>query len=365
MKHNRAGTCRWAAVVLTILCVAAICATAAFSQVATGSSPATQTAGSPVWTPADIAKVAKANGVAPFSLVYAVPKNTKHYKLAFIHLNQNNPYMIAWAQGMKAAAKFYGLSLILADAQDKLDTETDLYDTLNAQHPDAVGAHPGNAVIAQKAAANHQPFITIDGYGTGGLGRRIGVPDKKVGEVAGKLVADQAQALLKGAWKGKQVYYIGLGVPGCPPCETRVHVAYDTSKSMVKYAGSAFITEYATPDVGQKFMVDQMTAHPNGVFVIVPLGDESLIGVLQALKNAGRLNSAIAVTVGGSVTGRGFLRTYPKTVFAGIDFNPFGEAWNWVAASIAALQNHRYSEYNPTTILTPQNINQYYPNDKK
>jgi ABC-type sugar transport system substrate-binding protein len=347
MKKTRLG------IALSLVLLAAAGAAAAFA------------AGTPVWTPADVAKVAKANGVPPFTPIYAVPKKIPHYKLAFINPDLSNPFFKTWEQGMKAAAKFYGVSFIEADAQTKYDTETDLYDQLNQQHPDAVGAHPGNAVIAQKALANHQPFITIDGYGGGNLGRRIGVPDVKVGQLAAKLVVDATLPKLKGTWKGKQVYFIGLGVPGCTPCEVRPHTAFDVSKKSISYAGSAFITQYATPDVGQKFMTDQMTAHPGGVFVIVPLNDESMIGVLQALKGAGKLDSAVAVTLGGDPAGRGFLRTYPKTVVAAIDFNPFAEAWDWVAASIASLQHKRYSEYPLSTVLTPENVNTLYPNDSK
>ena len=50
---------------------------------------------------------------------------------------------------------------------------------------------------------------------------------------------------------------------------------------------------------------------------------------------------------------------------AAIDFNPFAEAWNWVAASIAQLQGKKFKPYRLSTTLTPQNVNKLYPNDAK
>jgi ABC-type sugar transport system substrate-binding protein len=107
-------------------------------------------------------------------------------------------------------------------------------------------------------------------------------------------------------------------------------------------------------------MTDLMTSHPNDVFVIVPLNDESLIGVLQALSAAGRSKDALAVTLGGDPAGRKFLRENSDVVFAAIDFNPYGEAWNWVAASIAKIRHQSFKPYSITTVLTPQNVDTYY-----
>src|SRR5262245_9080609 len=93
------------------------------------SASAGGAAASPVWTPADVAKVAKANGVAPFVPVYAVPKKlSKRYKLAFVNPDLSNPFFATWSKAMKAAAKFYGVQFVQANAATKYDRETDLYD---------------------------------------------------------------------------------------------------------------------------------------------------------------------------------------------------------------------------------------------
>lgn len=334
---------------------------AAASATASPSGNAAKPAGA-VWTPADVAKVAKANGVPPFVPVYAVPKKlSKRYKLAFINPDLSNPFFATWSKAMKAAAKFYGVSFVQGNAATKYDRETDIYDTLAAQKIDAVGAHPGNTVIAQKAKKAKIPFTTIDSVVKGAS--HLGVPDVQAGTLAAQLLIPEIKKRLAGPWKGKNVFFVGLGVPGCTPCEVRPHTALEVLQKSVTIEGSAFTSEYATPDVGQKFMTEVMTAHPNSVFAIVPLNDESLIGVIPALKAAGKLDDAVAITLGGDPAGRKLLRENPNTVIAAIDFNPFAEAWNWVAASIAQLQGRSFKPYRLSTTLTPKNVDTLYPND--
>src|SRR5437588_9727799 len=89
------------AVVAASLAVAGIAGAAATAHHATAAV-------SPTWTAADVAKVAKANGVPPFTPIYAVPKKLpKQYKLAFISPDLSNPFFATWSKAMKAAAKFY------------------------------------------------------------------------------------------------------------------------------------------------------------------------------------------------------------------------------------------------------------------
>jgi ABC-type sugar transport system substrate-binding protein len=347
------------AIISALVILSAFVATAAF-----GRPAATTATPNAVWTPADVAKVAKANGVPPFTPIYAVPKKLpKHYRLAFINPDLSNPFFATWSKSMKAAAKLYGVSFIEGNAATKYDTETNLFDTLSVQGIDAVGAHPGNTVIAQKAAAANMPFTTIDSVVQGAS--HIGVPDVQAGTLAAQLLAVEIKKRQQGAWKGKSVFFVGLGVPGCTPCEVRPHTALKVLSQSVKIEGSSFISQYATPDVGQKFMTDVITAHPNSVFAIVPLNDESLIGVIPAIKAAGKQASSVTVSLGGDPAGRKLLRENPKVVIAAIDFNPFAEGWNWVAASIARLQHKSFKPYRLSTTLTPQNVNKFYPNDSK
>ena len=349
-----------------IACGLGVAAMALFLIPAAMTQPTIKSATpSKVWTQADINKAAAAAGVSPFEAVYAVPKKlSKKYKIGFINPDLANPFFATWSKAMRAAAKFYGVSYVVANAGNKYDTETDLYDQLAAQGVDAVGAHPGNTVIAAKAGTAKIPFTTIDSAVPGAS--RLGVPDVQAGQQAARLLAVEIKKRQLGAWKGKDIVFVGLGAPGCTPCEVRPHAAQTLLSKLVKgIKVSEYIPGYATPDVGQKFITDLMTKHPDSVFAIVPLNDESLIGVVQGLKDGGRTQDAVAVTLGGDPAGRKFIRDTPKLVIAGIDFNPYGEAWNFVAASIARLQGKSFKPYKLSTTLTPANINKYYPKDPK
>lgn len=341
--RSRASLTLVAALAVSLVAVAAGAAKSGAPAQATGAAKASSGA---CWSAAQVKQATGKHDVIP---IYCVPKKIPNYLLAFINPDLSNPYFKAWQDGMKAAATLYKVRFIDADAQNNYDTETSLYQTLNAQHPDAVGAHPGNDVIAEEALSNHQPFTSIDGFGgtKANLSGGIGIPDKQAGALAASLLAPYIKAKLAGPWKGKQVYFLGLGVPGCAPCQIRPQVAEATLKSQfkVKFSGAAFTPQYADPNYGQSWMTDQLTAHPDGRFVVVPLNDESLIGILQALKDAGKLSDALAATLGYDPTGASFLKTYPKTVPAAVDFNPYSEGWNWVVASIARLRHAHYSQY--------------------
>jgi ABC-type sugar transport system substrate-binding protein len=356
MSVNRRKAWLGSLAVLGLATVVAVTATASASTVVKKPSA--------VWTAEDIAKVARANGVPPFTPVYAVPKRLpERYKIGFINPDLSNTFFATWSKAMRAAAKLYGVEFVEANAATRYERETDLYDTLAGQNIDAVGAHPGNVVIAQKAAAAKIPFITVDSQVPGAS--RIGIPDVQAGQLAARLLSVEIKKRQQGAWKNKKVVFVGLGAPGCTPCEVRPHTAERWLGRSIKLADATYIPQYATPDVGQRFMTDLMTAHRNDVFAIVPLNDQSLIGVVQALRDAGRTQDAAIVSLGGDPTGRRLLRQNPKMVFAAIDFHPFAEAWNFVAAAIARIQGKGFRPYKLSTTLTPQNVDKLYPSDRK
>src|SRR6476660_2687880 len=126
--------------------VAAAVVAAAFASTVVATSLAAPAAKAPAWSAADIAKVAKLKGVAPFQPVYDVPKSIPHYKLGFVNPDLGNPFFATWSRAMKDAAKFYGVTFSEGNAATKYEKETDIYDTLASKNINAAGAHPGNTV---------------------------------------------------------------------------------------------------------------------------------------------------------------------------------------------------------------------------
>ncbi len=188
------------------------------STATTSTGAAAKAAGT--FTAEDVKTAVKPYDVKP---VYDVPKNLpKRYKLAFINPDKANPFFQTWSQGMKAAAKFYGVDFTDVDSATKYDTQTSALTQLLVQQPDVVGAHPGNPVMAKRAKKEGLPFLTIDNAVPGNP-NTIGVPDAEVGKMAGDIVGKAAkQRIDDGRWKGKKIVYLGLTATPCDPCDKRI-----------------------------------------------------------------------------------------------------------------------------------------------
>src|SRR2546429_358399 len=97
------------------------------------------------------------------------------------------------------------------------------------------------ADVAKVAKANGvPPFTPIDSVVPGAS--HIGVPDVQAGTIAAQILATEIKSRLAGSWKGKSVFFVGLGVPGCTPCEVRPHTALKVLSRSVKIDGSSFIS---------------------------------------------------------------------------------------------------------------------------
>jgi ABC-type sugar transport system substrate-binding protein len=117
------------------------------------------------------------------------------------------------------------------------------------------------------------------------------------------------------------------------------------------------------PTVSQAVVTNVLTAHPNSVFVIVGLNDETVVGALHALDAAHRLGDAVTVSLGADKLGREALRnpTYANTLLGAVDFNPYAEAWDLIAAAVAIARGETFKPYSISTFLTASTVNTYYP----
>ena len=89
----------------SILIGAVLAASFAVAGIAGAAATAhhSKAAAAPTWTSADVAKVAKANGVPSFDPIYAVPKKLpKQYKLAFINPDLSNPFFATWSKASRS-----------------------------------------------------------------------------------------------------------------------------------------------------------------------------------------------------------------------------------------------------------------------
>jgi ABC-type sugar transport system substrate-binding protein len=334
------------------------------------SAPASASTGSSTgdtYTPAEVAAASGAYAVKP---LFAVPKKLpKRYRLAFLNPGLSYPYFATWSQGMKDAAKFYGVDLDQADLNFKYDTQLAAYKQLSVKHPDVVGSQPMNAATFSAATQDGVKVVLIDGSFKTAL--HFGVNDAQVGKLAVDTMASAVKANVAGAWKGRKVRVVGLTAANCTPCDDRVKASFAeaTASLGIPAANDTMLTPQGTDpttSAGTTFN-DFLTAHPNDAILVVSYGDEPVIGAVNAAKAANRGKDILAVSNGGDVAARTALRDASNKgiLVAAVDYQPYAEGWNWVEAGIATAMGKPFGTFTVNRVLTPANVDQFYPNDKK
>jgi ribose transport system substrate-binding protein len=99
--------------------------------------------------------------------------------------------------------------------------------------------------------------------------------------------------------------------------------------------------------------------------VIAGANDASVLGGLRAFHEAGRLSHCIAVGLGGSYEARMELRRADTRLLGSIGFFPekYGAHLIRLAADLFHAESVCPTNYAPHRLITPQTVDQYYPND--
>lgn len=355
-----------------ILAAGALTACIALSACTSGNASTAGTtsggkASGAVYTAAEVSAASGAYKVTP---IFAVPKKLpQKYTFAFINPAQSYPYFAAWQQGMKAAAKFYGVNLETADLNFQYQNSLSAYQQLELKNPTVVGTGSGpmNAPLYNAITKNGAKIVLIDA--TYKNVPNFGVNDVKVGQLAMQLLQKPAQQKLAGAWKGKRIDVVGMSAPNCPPCDARVKASFAEATKLLNIPSSH---DYFVVPPGQdpttsaqSTFSEWLTAHPNDEALVVSYADEPVIGAINAAKADNRTGDVLGVSNGGDPVGQAALRTSSDRgmLVAAIDYQPYQEGWNWIEAAIAEELGKPFHTYNVDRVLTAQNINTYYPSN--
>ncbi|GAB2568947.1 sugar ABC transporter substrate-binding protein [Kribbella endophytica] len=315
------------------------------------------------------AEVAAATGTYQVKPLFAVPKTLpKKYRLAFLNPGLSYPFFATWSDGMKDAAKYYGVDLDEADLNFKYDTQLDQYKQLAVKLPDVVGSQPMNDATYNQARQDDVRLVLVDGSFKDVPS--FGVDDQQVGALAVDTMKAAAKAKMSGAWKGKKVMVAGLTSPNCGPCDARVKAAFTRAGTElgIPAANTVMLTPQGqdpTTSAGATFN-DFLTAHPDDAVLIVSYGDEPVVGAINAAKAANRDGDVLAVSNGGDSAARLALRDRSNAgvLVAAVDFQPYAEGWNWVEAAIATAMGKPFEKFAVGRVLTAANVDQFYPEDK-
>jgi len=351
--------------VATLVAAAALLATAACSSSPT--KPAAGSGGSGTWSAAEVAKGSGSYQVKP---LFAVPKTlSKKYSIVFLNNGKSNAFFATWSQGMTDAAKFYGVNFEDADLNFKYENELSAYQQLAVKQPDVVGANVMNSAVYNQITKDGAKIVMIDGSFQNVP--HYGVPDDQVGQLAIKQLETPAKAKLDGDWKGKHLVVVGMSAPNCAPCDARVKAAFAQAETDLSVAPSdTFMLTPAGQDptsASQSTFADFLTAHPNDAVLVMSYGDEPVIGAVNAAKAANRTGDVLAITNGGDEAARAAIRDSSNAgiLVGSIDYQPYAEGWNFIEASIATAMGKPFSPFSVDRVLTAQNVDTYYPNDKK
>ena len=317
-----------------------------------------------------VEEVAAASGAYKVKPIYAVPKKlSKEYTLAFANPALNYPFFKSWDDGMKAAAKFYGVKVVTSDLNFKYEELLSQYQNLAVQSPDLFGSGGATMNAATQAAlkAESMPSVLIDDAFGGML--NFGVNDKEVGVLAADKIIEAAKPRIAADWANRKVIVAGVTAPNCAPCDNRVKAGLARTAEGLGLAKDLtyVVTPTSTdPNVTvQSTMTDFLTAHPEDVVLVLSYGDDPVLGAIAAARSEGRSKDMLGVANGGSTTARVALRDpSSKGILIGaIDYEPFRQGWNWVEGAIATLQKDSFGTYTVDRFLTADNVDEFYPND--
>jgi len=316
------------------------------------------------WTAAEVLDGSGGRVAAP---LFAVPKNVESYEFAFLNPGLSVPTFKDWQTGVQDAADFYGVKITQTDLDLKYENALTSYGTVAVKSPVIVGSGAGaaNAALLSGVEADGAKLVLIDQDLEGAPS--FGVDNATTGEIGGQFLVEAAQGRIDSDWAGKNVVYVGISAASCEPCDVRVQKGGDVVADALSLTSEPgfLLPDPGTADQAQIVFTDYLTAHPDDVFVVLGFGDGAAVGALNALKAADRLDDAVVGSLGGDISGRTALRdpSNAKAFVGALDFNPYQEGWNWVEAAIATQLGKSFATYDASTVLTPANVDDFYPND--
>jgi ribose transport system substrate-binding protein len=191
----------------------------------------------------------------------------------------------------------------------------------------------------------------------------FGVDNHKVGLLAGRALVQAAEH----HWNGEcdEVILLDLEIAGSLP-QLRLSGAQSVLSKGLK--GKHVTTHLESRgEFVRAFELTRRHLHfaPKRRTLLTGINDFAVLGALRAFEEAGRSNLCLAVGLGGTPEGRRELRL-PNTRLAGcVGFFPerYGKSALALALDILHKRSVPPAIYAPVQLITPQNVNQFYPKD--
>ncbi len=191
----------------------------------------------------------------------------------------------------------------------------------------------------------------------------FGVDNHKVGLLAGKALLRAAQKEWNGEWD--ELLLLDLEIAGSLP-----HMRISSAQSLLrKHVVGTWLTTHLESR-GEFIRAFELTRKylqsvPKRRTLVAGINDFGVLGALRAFEEAGRSKLCLAVGLGAIPEARRELRL-PNTRLAGsVAFFPerYGETVLELALDILHHRATPPAIYAPVQLLTPKNVDQFYPKD--
>jgi len=269
------------------------------------------------------------------------------------------------AQGLRWAAAEWPIDIIEVENRYSAKAALRNAEQLIGQHIDlAIEFQTYERIASQLArifAKAGVPLIAVDIPHPNAV--FLGVDNQRAGVVAGRALLKAAQR----QWGAEcdEILFLGLEIAGSLP-QLRLSSA---QKIMCKSLGRDYALIHL--DSRGEFMRSfELTRRhlqqvPRRRTLLMGINDEVVLGALRAFEEAGRSNLCLAVSHGGSPEARRELRLPHSRLVASVAFFPerYGENLVHLALDILNKKPTPPAVYMPVQVLTPQNVDEYYPQD--
>ena len=291
-------------------------------------------------------------------------------KIGFANLTEDIPFAVRVREGMERAAKANNVELVTAD--NKLDGATAAANADNFITQGVQGVvefqtdEKFGKSIMQKFEARNIPVIAIDIPMPGAT--FFGVDNPKAGGMAGKGLGEW----IKKNWNGQIDALVMLELPQSGPTPAaRMKGQRDGLESVIGKIPESKVKHLDsknTLEEARKLMSDTLTTLPNAKRIaVVCINDDTAAGAIAAAEAAGRKKQIAVAAVDASDRGREEIRKPGSPQIGSTASFPEKYGEKIIPEMIKAINGEKLPEkfYTDHVFLTKDNVDKYYPNDKK
>lgn len=287
------------------------------------------------------------------------------YKIGYANWNDENSISVIVRDSVIDACKYYGVEYMIFDNKQDANQAMTNCDTaiqagvdyyLNFNQDESI-----NAAIAAKLEAAGIPMISIQTKARDGIDPEYHIDNAKFGTICGELLTAEAAK----RWPGEAPL---LFVAGHPESGVNfIQRAEGCKDAVLKSLPDTEIVEISTdgdPEVTRQRTADFLTAHPEGRIMMWCHIDQNTMGMLAAVRAAGREEDVIITSCGANPVVFEELKKDNSPILGTVA--QFSERFGWDLLPLALEELNNGTKppavtIPPMDIITKENLYEYYP----